>query len=190
MSANRQGQTGRCKPIALALSAVAAILVLGAAPSAVAMSKPVTVKVREVPSVVKAPDGTITAGLVLKAKDPACLSAIPFERGSPYVSLGGFPGDTGLLPAPTFQMPAVGRAAYQLILPPETTVTIDVGPSPTNMGRERKQVMTSQATQGIVLGAFKNPNPRNDPSWQRKSKKLGRVICAPQGLRGEFPLGG
>ena len=80
-------------------------------------------------------------------------------------------------------MPVVGRAANQVIVPPETTVTVDVGDSPTG-GRDYKQFTTSQATGGRVFVDFANGNR----PWKRKSKKLGRVICLSKVLGGDFPL--
>ena len=128
---------------ALILAAVT-LLVLGAAPSAIATSKPVTVPVRQALSVVKAPDGTITARLVLKAKDPACLSAIPWLPGFPVLWLS-FPGDTRLPPFPhSFQMPVVGRAAYEVTLPPGrpllwTSGTPPQGAANTNNSRRARR---------------------------------------------------
>ena len=188
---NRPGQTAGCKRIAAALGAITAILVLGVAPSAIAKiaqspiakrKKPVTVPVQQALSVVKAPDGTITARLVLTAKDPACLSAIPWAPGFPILWLK-FPGDTQISSFPhSFPMPVVGPAANQVIVPPDTSVTVDVGDAPTG-GRDYKQFTTSQATAGKVFVLFAPNRP-----WKRKSKKLGRVICLSKVFGGEFPL--
>ena len=185
MNANRHGQTASCKRIAAALGAITAILVLGAAPSAIAKSKPVRIKVVRTSSGSEAPDGTITARIAFTAKDPACLSKIPFdnsEHAQPSLLLSAVIGTA--LVGPFQRLPGRG-AVYGLTLPPGTIVTYlaDDG--------SKIQAPATQAFNGFVGAAFKFNPRQGDPFWQRKSKKLGRVICAPKPENGgDFPLGG
>lgn len=175
---------------AAALSAIAAILALGAVPSAIASAKPVRVKVSGNTSVAKAPDGTITASIVFKAKDPACLK-ISFDRSEgpqPFLQLDGFPNETATGNNIQFQLPAVGLGAYALTLPPSTTVLVRVRVPVTaeNLsGIEKRSLPASQATTGWAGAHFKNPNIRKNPDYiyQRKSKKRGRVLCVPKPQR-------
>lgn len=180
------------------MSAIAAIAVLGSAPSASANLKasgyggPLpTIKVREIPSATKAPDGTITARMDYKTKDPACLDKPqPYKPDSPFIELllPAIPGNIraaagggGLV---HFQLQVVGRGAWALTIPPQTDVTYDdVTPEGDLIERH---TTTGTAYKGFINGYIDPFHPRKGVFfWRGKSKKLGRVICYPKPER--FP---
>ncbi len=130
-----------------------------------------------VASATESSDGTITARAEFKSKVPACIPRIPAAADVSFLDLNDYPGEATMNPYPpghTRALTKVRTGAYELVLPPGTTDTVNFegpGPFPGSIMRTQRSLPVTEATQAIIFAG-------NDSkaTWRVKAKLRGERV--------------